>query len=59
LDQNFDFPPFPLLCCNSSTMLREQGEPKRGIAYYSFIARCNRPDPSQPSLPTTSSPGIG
>jgi hypothetical protein len=44
LDQNVGFPLWPLPCCNS-TMTREQGNPKRGMAYYKFIARCNRPDP--------------
>jgi hypothetical protein len=59
LDQSSIWPPCPILCCNSSTMPRECGKPKRGPQYYSFIARCNHPDPSHPSPPTTISPGIG
>jgi hypothetical protein len=38
----------------SAIMPRECDKPKRGPQYYSFLARRNRPDPSQPSTPTTS-----
>jgi hypothetical protein len=37
------------------TMSRERGKPKRGSTYYNFVARRNRPDPSLPSNPSTSS----
>jgi hypothetical protein len=51
-------PLLPHLHCYPSIMPREHGKPKRGPLYYSFVARRNHPDPSQP-LPPTGSPGRG